>query len=403
MRRISLAVSLFLLAGFVRPTSVFAQGIGEMGGAYGAATSQTHGLMNSGASGALGNTMTGALKTINSSTSGEAGKSSGGSSAASGGGRVTTTGAKASKNGAKDAAPRDGDEPPSPAQTAKRAGDQSNKLYTEAQAKLKAGDLDNADKLFRSSLYYRESIWGAKDPAVPKIYEILGDIAHKRAAPAEAEKCYHKALTGLIKVHGPGDYIMVPLLDKLGALYLETFKFSDAVNVYKQSFDLNSRKNGEENAVTVASVICYGKALLGDEDYRQAANLLRDYSTRLDKGPDSNLEQLSAVLELYQLALQKTNQPDMLQKVQTRSQQVKDQLLASQGAKPDASAQPATAAGAPPAAAPAAPAAPVVPATAPAPAVTAAPEKAAAPAEKVTDKAQDKAAEKAPAKPKSSK
>ena len=340
MRRISLAVSLFLLAGIVRPATVFAQGIGEMGGAYAASSGQTPALMNSGVHGAVGSTMSGAIKNINAATSGESSKGSSGSSS----GVSNTTSGK----GAKSSAPKDGDEPLTAAQTAKRAGDQSNKLYTEAQAKLKAGDLENADKLFRNSLYYRESIWGAKDPAVPKIYEILGDIAHKRAAPAEAEKCYHKALTSLIKVYGPGDYVMVPLLNKLGTLYLETFKFADAVNVYKQSYDLNTRKNGDSDT-TIASVINYSKALLGDEDYREASSLLRDYSTRLDKGPDSNLAQLSSILELYQTALQKTNQTDMLQKVQTRSQQVKDQLLAAQAVKEETKpADAATAGGAAP-------------------------------------------------------
>ncbi len=73
MRRISLAVSLLVLAGIIRPGAVCAQGIGEMGGAYAASSSQTHGLMNSGANGAVNNVMGGAIRSINASTSGDSG------------------------------------------------------------------------------------------------------------------------------------------------------------------------------------------------------------------------------------------------------------------------------------------------------------------------------------------
>jgi hypothetical protein len=266
-----------------------------------------------------------ATKSISGSTSGAASAGSG----ASGGHIKNTTS-------------RDGDEPPTPVQTAKKAGDVSNKLYIDAQAKFKAGDYENADKLFRQSLYYRESIWGSKDPAVPKIYDILGDIARKRAAPIEAEKCYNKSLMTLIKQYGQGDYVLAAELNKLGALYLDTFKFADAVNSYSQVYQLTNRKLGEDNELTVQAALNLAKSYLGDEDFRQASNLLREYATRLDKGPDSNMQQLSSVLELYQTALQKTNQTDALQRTQTRAQEVTD-LLAAQKMKDESKSDTASA------------------------------------------------------------
>lgn len=384
MRRISFAFSLIVLAGMVRPSASIAQGIGEMGGAYGASSAATHGLMNSGTSGALTGPMGAATRSINQSTGAAGGATTNYATSPAAGSDATTTqgktaaaSSKGKKNSKGKSSSHDEDAPPTPAQLAKKAGEDSNKAYAEAQAKLAAGDLPNADRLFRQSLYYRESIWGAKDPAVPKIYEILGDIAHKRSAPLEAETCYHKALTNLIKAYGPGDYVMVPVLDKLGNLYLETFKFTDAVNVYQQSYELNNRRLGETNDQTVLSAINLAKSYLGDESYRQAAQLLRQYWKQLDKGSDSNLAQLSTVLELYQTALQKTNQSELLQQVQARSQQVKDSLLAQDKSKDQAPAT--TSADATPAAAPAttssaSPAAPgVVPAaSASAPAVPAA-------------------------------
>lgn len=378
MRRISFAFSLILLAGMVSQSDSIAQGIGEMGGAYGASSAATHGMMNSGVSGALTGPMGAATRSINQSTGAAGGTTTNyaaspaaGSDATPAQGKTAAANSKGKKNSKGKSSSHDEDAPPTPAQLAKKAGEDSNKAYAEAQAKLNAGDLPNADRLFRQSLYYRESIWGAKDPAVPKIYEILGDIAHKRSATLEAETCYHKALTNLIKAYGPGDYVMVPVLDKLGNLYLETFKFSDAVNVYQQSYELNNRRLGETNDQTVQSAINLAKSYLGDESYRQAAQLLRQYWKQLDKGPDSNLAQLSTVLELYQTALQKTNQSELLQQVQARSQQVKDSLLAQDKSKEQAPA--ASSADATPAAAPATAAAPAaVPAvSAPAPATPA--------------------------------
>jgi hypothetical protein len=336
MRRISFAFSLTLLAGMASPASSIAQGLGEMGGAYGMSSAASHGLMNSGVSGAVTNTTSGATQSINQSTSGASTQSTvspaapaaSASSSEATGIQTKTVAASKKKVGKGKSSSHDEDGPPTPAQLAKKAGEDSNKAYAEALAKLNAGDLPGADHLFRQSLYYRESIWGAKDPAVPKIYDLLGDIAHKRAAPMEAEKCYHKALTSLIAQKGPGDFVMVPVLDKLGALYLETYKFTDAVNAFQQSYELNVRRLGENNAQTVQAAINLAKAYLGDESYRMAGQLLRQYYKQLDKGSDSNLAQLSTVLELYQTALQKTNQNEILQQVQTRSQQVKDQLLA---------------------------------------------------------------------------
>ncbi len=324
MRRTGFCLSLLLVSVLGHSQPARSQGIGEMGGAYAASSGQTHGLMNSGTTGALSGPMSSAVKSINSSTAGAAGGSS-------------TGGGSTSSLKIKNTPLKDGDEPPTPAQTAKKAGEVSNKLYSDAQAKFKAGDYENADKLFRQSLYYRESIWGAKDPAVPRIYDILGDIARKRAAPIEAEKCYNKELMTQIKQYGQGDYQLTPVLNKLGALYLDTFKFSDAVNSYSQVYQLTSRKYGDDNELTVQAAINLGKSYLGDEDFRQASNLLHEYATKLDKGPDSNLQELSSVLELYQTALQKTNQTDALQRVQTRAQEVTD-LLAAQKMKTESKA-----------------------------------------------------------------
>jgi tetratricopeptide (TPR) repeat protein len=313
MRRNGLCLSLLLISvvGLSQPAR--SQGIGEMGGAYAASSGQTPVLMNS--AGSLSGPMGAATKSINSSTSGAAGTSGGGGGSSGSGGHV------------KSAAPRDGDEPPTPQQTAKKAAEMSNKAYTLGQAKYKAGDYDSADKLFKEALYYRERIWGAKDPAVPKMYDILGDIARKRSVPAEAEKYYDKSLMTMIKVYGQGEYVLVPALSKLGALYLDTSKFADAVNTYQQIYTLTSRKLGDDSDLTVQAAIHLGKAYIGDEDFRQAANLLRDYATKLDKGPESNLQQLAAVLDLYQAALQKTTHaPDALQRVQSRLQEVTDQL-----------------------------------------------------------------------------
>ncbi len=319
MRRNGLCLSLLLISVLGQALPALSQGIGEMGGAYAASSGQTNGLMNS--AGALSGPMGAASKSINSSTSPSAGSSGGGAG-----------GGSASPGHVKSTTPRDGDEPPTPQQTAKKAAELSNKAYTLAQAKYKAGDYDSADKLFKESLYYRERIWGAKDPAVPKMYDILGDIARKRSAPADAEKYYNKALMTMIKVYGQGDYVLAPALDKLGALYLDASRFADAVNSYQQVYTLTSRKMGDDNDLTVQAAIHLGKAYIGDEDYRQAANLLRDYATKLDKGPESNLQQLATVLDLYQSALQKTTHaPDALQRVQSRLQEITD-LLASQKA-----------------------------------------------------------------------
>ena len=81
-----------------------------------------------------------------------------------------------------------------PQLAAKQYATASNKAFSQAQAKEKAGNLKDAEQLYRKSLQYREQIWGKADPGVIRLYEIIGGLSHKRDALDEAERCYRIVL-----------------------------------------------------------------------------------------------------------------------------------------------------------------------------------------------------------------
>jgi tetratricopeptide (TPR) repeat protein len=329
MRRISLAVSVCSISYLFSANLAFAQGIGEMGGAYGISAGQAAGLNNPGATGALTNTFGAASKSMGASVD-NANNSRTNNYATTGQpatGLMSSGKAKKGAGPAKKAAMRDPDEPLSAAEIAKNATTLSNKYFAESQKALKANNLDQADALLRQAINCRESLWGAKDPSVAKLYVLLGDMNSKQA-PLRAEEAYHKAMMCLIKINGPGDYVMTPVLDKLGAAEMKAGKFRDAVNAYEQLYQLRSRKLGEDDKGTIQAAINLGKAYVVDEEFRSADGLMTTYCMKLDKGPDVDLESLAAALDIHQAALAKLNKPDQLARVQQRAKEVQDLISA---------------------------------------------------------------------------
>ncbi len=207
----------------------------------------------------------------------------------------------------------------------------SNKAFVDAQAKEKAGDLKNAEQLYRQSLGYRERVWGQADPGVIKLYDIIGGLAQRRNAIAESERCYRIVLMATIKKYGQGTYEEVDPLAKLAKVYLAEKKYSDAAKEYDQICQLESRKHGPHDQRTVQAALDLAKVyLITPETTADAVDALKPYAEASDKSGDMPL--LLPVLDTYASALRKHHKTDLADKVQARA----DELRKSSGAAPAA-------------------------------------------------------------------
>ncbi|HEY9776891.1 MAG TPA: tetratricopeptide repeat protein [Planktothrix sp.] len=257
---------------------VSAQGIGEMGGAYGA-SSALQGTLNKG-------NVNGAVNNLYNSSGGALNKLNGAAGGQSGGSTVNSIPTSApshspsrSRHRGRTIARRDdvadpfavkidpnGDPViPDAHVLVKNVSVASNKLYAEAEVKRKQGKIEEAERLYMKALSMRNRVWGDKDPAVVKMYLIIGDIESHKKNSSGAEAFYHRALTAALKSYGIGSYELVPYLDKFGDCLYAQQKFVDATNEFQQVVELKNRKLGEDDKSTLQSGLKLARSYANSE------------------------------------------------------------------------------------------------------------------------------------------
>ncbi len=318
-------VSLVLL-GFtfaLNASAVGAQGFAEYGAASAASASLTGAAAKG--QGTMGGAMGGAFGSVVNSLN----AASGGSSAVAASHRT----AAPVLNGMN----KDGTYDPNLA--AKQAVTYSNKLFVLGQQKEKAGMLKEAEQYYRQSLGYRENIWGTSDPNVVKLYSMIASLALKRHDLSEAERCYRVVLLSIIAAYGQGSYEEIPILAKLGKIYSDEKKYTDAIKEYEQIYKLEDRKNGAQDPKTIAAAINLAKTnLQTPETTSDAAQLMKAYVDAMDKGSDNTNPQLVTVMDVYVTALRKLDKGDLADKVQSRADDLRKTLAVGKPAADDAAA-----------------------------------------------------------------
>jgi hypothetical protein len=307
---------------------VSAQGISEMGGLNGAAAGLSGGLHSR--AGSAGST----LDNLYSAP----GKALGGYSTGSSS-RVAQV-----KLGA-DGLPL----PPDPHLVVRDAGKQANKLYALAVQKEKAGKLLEAEKLYSESLEVRHRIWGDTDPAVVRMYLILGGLELKMKHYESSETLYKRAFKNALKAYGLGSYDLVGYLGPLGDAYYADCKYSDAANYYQQVQEMKHRKLGDDNKETVVASLHLARAWVKTNDrmyWSDTDHLLKTNIAVAEKAPEM-APQLIALLDVRSELLTEQGKTDDAAKNTARADELRAQqqaaaappsAAADQGTKPDAAA-----------------------------------------------------------------
>lgn len=304
------AISAFTLC--ISPAS--AQGMAEMGAAYGmsatTAAGASHGAAaHRGAVGGLFNSSAGALNAIHSGN----------------GSASSSSGTKEETSDQPKVDPVTGETiMPDPRVTVKNAGKKSNDFFKLAQQKEKAGKLDEAVTNYYKSLSIRAKIWGDKDPAVLQMYGLVANILIRQHKGAQAETFMRRKLQQELKVYGFGSYDLMPTLEGLGDALQAQGKCTDAANYYKQVVTMRQRKLGDDNKQTVLAAYKLAQAYAGAErDYwPDAEDLLKKNITIVEKVPEDAPE-LAKLLEAYSSLMRKENKTDEADKLSMRAQQVR--------------------------------------------------------------------------------
>jgi len=212
--------------------------------------------------------------------------------------------------------------------TVNKAGKYSNELYIKGKAKEAAGKLLEAEQYYRQSISYRERIWGMNDPAVQTLTEKIGDLAAKRNALPEAEKCYQRVLMSQIKKHGQGEFVLTPILTKLGHTYVKEKKYTDGINAFDQVYKLTERKAGASDPTTVQAAVNLAKADIDQPEYvSDGLDLMKMYTDLLDKGDAvSNTPALLSVLDTYAEALEKSGKQELATATKARADKVREAI-----------------------------------------------------------------------------
>jgi hypothetical protein len=218
--------------------------------------------------------------------------------------------------------------------TVKKAGQYSNDLYMRGKAKEAAGKLLEAEQYYRQSISYREKIWGMNDPAVQTLTEKIGDLAAKRNALPEAEKCYQRVLMSQIKKHGQGEFVLTPILTKLGHTYVKDKKYTDGINAFDQVYKLTERKVGAADPQTVQAAVNLAKADIEQPEYvGDGVDLMKMYTDMLDKGDAAvNSPALLSVLDTYSEALQKSGKQELATTTKARADKIREAIEAAKPA-----------------------------------------------------------------------
>jgi tetratricopeptide (TPR) repeat protein len=193
-----------------------------------------------------------------------------------------------------------------PRATVAAAGKIANKLFYDAQQKEKTGHLAEAEQLYLRSIRVRNKFWGDKDPAVVKMYGLLGNLEMKVGHPANAEQFYKRTLQLALAKYGTGSYEIAPQLDALGNAMYAQKKYYDAANYFDQVHQLRERKFGQANPQTIAEAIKLADAYANNEEkgyWPDAEKLLSTNIRFLEANPDKT--QLIKALEMYGRVLSK--------------------------------------------------------------------------------------------------
>ena len=262
--------------------------------------------------GAPGKQMSGAAKTVSTTTRSTTSSSS-----------VRTAQAPAKKG--KPAIIMSGDLPGSAIQAQREAvlgvSKIANESYNAGMDAKKKGKLDEAERDLRKSVNARMQYWSERDHKIPDILVDLGEINATRGNDKKAVEDLQQALAFYSKFHGPGsNHRLKPLL-LLSDCQLKLGEKAQSYDSYKQAYQLATRAKLDAYNPVQLRMTTVKKAIEASK-FRDACEMCETAMSATEK-PKMSQDQLLALMNDYATALRGLNRTRDAEEVLAEAEKIK--------------------------------------------------------------------------------
>jgi tetratricopeptide (TPR) repeat protein len=169
-------------------------------------------------------------------------------------------------------------------------------LYRIAGLQVKTGQIDEAEKNFRQSLYIRKKVF---NPGHPDIAASLGGVAqvlYIKKVFGEAELLLREALYIQQNVYGPGSQNCIEYLNMLGLVLYERHVLDEAEEILRQALKITENTYGPQHPDTGQSLNNLGLVILSKGEIDAAETLFKRALSIMEKSAGSENSQITHCL-----------------------------------------------------------------------------------------------------------
>jgi tetratricopeptide (TPR) repeat protein len=124
-------------------------------------------------------------------------------------------------------------------------------LNAQGNQQFRAGNYQDAEQTYRCALTAAIQEWGEDHPATAMILGNLAGTEHALGRNSAAEEMALRALAALEKNVGARSILLVPSLNTLGCVYIDTGRYAQAETALKRAIRLGSQDGGAHYATSL--------------------------------------------------------------------------------------------------------------------------------------------------------
>lgn len=200
-----------------------------------------------------------------------------------------------------------------------KLGQKAQADLVKARALAKEKKLDEATKLYESSLNIRLQYWKGRDKSIPEIYKELAEIYTTQGKLDKAEACLKGSIASYSRLHGPGSKHTAESLEKLGDIYDKQGEHWKSHDHYLQSYMLTERYKGKGSSEAMNLRLNMARKAKDLGKFKRSADF---YQKALIVNNDKNIlsrESLVKVLNDYASVLKELKLLDEAKKLENQA------------------------------------------------------------------------------------
>jgi tetratricopeptide (TPR) repeat protein len=176
-------------------------------------------------------------------------------------------------------------------------------LSQQADAARASGDLKTSAKIMEELARFRNKHFGNKDSGAAEAFSKAGELYQSVKDYSQAEDAFKSALGFSKRINGDASRKSVPILLHLGDALTAQDRNSEAAAYYKQVVAFHTKVADPDEKNILAARFKLGEAYYKSANYKEAESLLRQAIDENEKTPVMSKEELSKVVEVYELTV----------------------------------------------------------------------------------------------------